>query len=309
MTRSVSQKAEEVLQHHAKSFRWASYFLSDAKRRDAAVAYAFCRLVDDIVDEATDEDEARRGLDEVESMLRATVEPSPLVAAFVEVADRTGFGLLPAFDLILGMRSDLGPVRLKTSEELSLYCYRVAGTVGLMMCGILGVGSERARSYAVDLGVAMQLTNISRDVLEDAGRNRVYLPAKLLERHGITQDRFLASLEGNSVEREHSRRAVSAAVFDLLVRADTKYESGAEGYQFLPPRARLSIMVAADLYQQIGILLREEFNCDPLVGRVRVAPSRKVLLTARALAKWSLLSARSLAEKLELAPLSRAKAT
>lgn len=293
MSPKIQKQAEDVLKKHAKSFRWASLFLGRKERADAAIAYAFCRHVDDAVDEASDPQEAKKELDRILAMLTGKLAPSPLLQAFLEVSERTGFGLEPALDLLLGVRSDLDTVRVKDSEELSLYCYRVAGTVGLMMCGILGVTDPRAKQHAVDLGVAMQLTNICRDVLEDAERGRVYLPQSQLLRRGIGHQVLLDSLFGeNSAEKDQSRRAVSEVVFDLLVLADAKYLSARSGFPYLPARARLSIMIASDLYRHIGVLLRTERNCDPCLGRVSVNLTRKVGLTAKALFDWTFLSSR-----------------
>src|SRR5690606_23084968 len=131
---------------------------------------------DDTVDEADDENEARQRLVLIEEMLGGTRAPSPIVAAYIALMEAADIGLAPARDLIAGARSDLQAVRMRTDEEFLQYCYRVAGTVGLMMCGVLGVRDVGARRHAIDLGIAMQMTNICRDVLEDAKRDRVYLP-------------------------------------------------------------------------------------------------------------------------------------
>lgn len=285
---SVREGAARVLEKHAKSFRWAAAFLAPQARSDAAVVYAFCRYIDDVVDEADDVADARLALDETVAMLEGATEPSPLVEEFLHVSRRTGFGIEPALDLIKGVRSDLGVVRVADDQELSVYCYRVAGTVGLMMCRVLGVKSQRAERYAIDLGVGMQLTNICRDVLEDAQIGRIYLPLTRLDAVGLTPEALVshATLPG-----EHgalTRTRVAAVVRDLLTTADAKYLSARSGYEYLPPRARLSIMVAAELYQHIGHVLRDVHGCDPLGGRVSVSPAQKARLTARVIVTWAL---------------------
>ena len=127
------------------------------------------------------------------------------------------------------------------------YCYRVAGTVGLMMCRILDVGADAAAPHAIDLGMAMQLTNICRDVAEDAAANRRYLPATLV---GEIEPRRLVAPDG-AIERR-----VRRAVATLLDHADRYYESGERGLAYLPLRARGSILAAARLYRAIGGVLK-----------------------------------------------------
>jgi phytoene synthase len=295
MSAEIQEEAKDVLKKHAKSFRWASVFLAPRQRTDAAIAYAFCRYVDDVVDEATSPQDAEKELDRVLLMLTGKVTPSPLLEAFLEVSERTGFGVEPALDLLLGVRSDLHAVRIKDSEELSLYCYRVAGTVGLMMCGILGVKDPRAKQHAIDLGVAMQLTNICRDVLEDAERGRVYLPASQLARRGISQEELKSALLApGGANKDLARRAAGEVIFDLLVRADAKYLSARSGFPYLPGRARLSIMIASELYRHIGVRLRTHHNCDPCAGRVSVTPAQKASLTTKVVLDWLVLSSKEL---------------
>jgi len=166
---------------------------------------------------------------------------------------------------------------MRSDRELIRYCYRVAGTVGLMMSPVLGVGGDRARPHAVDLGVAMQLTNICRDVAEDAERGRTYLPERRLRRAGTTPQ---ALLEG-----EADREAVSEVVRDLLELADDYYESGRAGMQFIPRRSRLAIMVASRVYRAIGVKLRRG-RCDPLAGRTVVGPFGKIRRVAGALTSF-----------------------
>src|SRR5690606_28135777 len=135
------------------NFRWAAAFFAPQARSDAAVVYAFCRYIDDGDGEAEDVVDDRLAHDETVALLGGATDPSPLVEEFLHVSRRTGFGIEPALDLLKGVCSDLGVVRVADDQELSVYCYRVAGTVGLMMCRVLGVKSQRAERYAIDLGV------------------------------------------------------------------------------------------------------------------------------------------------------------
>lgn len=280
----IVRACEGILERHARSFSMASVFLPRKMRQNAAICYAFCRLVDDAVDEVEDENEARRRLALVEEMFNGTRAPSPIVAAYIELMEAADIGLSPARDLIAGARSDLDEVRLQTDEEFLLYCYRVAGTVGLMMCGVLGVRDVAARRHAIDLGIAMQMTNICRDVLEDARRDRVYLPEERLRSWGVETVDVLR-VRNEMPPDEATRAGVSRVVREVLVWADLYYDSGAAGLRFIPARARLAIVVARALYRDIGRTLML-WGGDALLGRATVSYARKCVLTVRCVVNW-----------------------
>ena len=197
-----------VLSKHARSFRWASWFLPADRRDDAAVVYAFCRLVDDIADCSDDDSIARIELEKLSREIQRLEAPRPLVAAFLQIAASRNMDTIYALELIAGVLSDLGEVRFQEQEELFRYSYRVAGTVGLMMCAVLGVVDPNAHAHAVDLGVAMQITNICRDVKEDAEIGRVYIPADLLARVGVSQ----ASILDGSVDRVQLAKVIESVI-------------------------------------------------------------------------------------------------
>ena len=279
----IGRECQAILAHHAKSFRWASWFLPTRMRLDASVVYAFCRLVDDAVDNARSSTEGRRRLLEVAERLRSSSSDDGLFAAYREVAERCGFGLAPAWSLIAGAESDLGTVRMRDDSELLTYCYRVAGTVGLMMCGVLGVRSSAARARAVQLGIAMQMTNICRDVREDALLGRVYVPRSRL----ACADSASGTVEPESLltSTGEERRAVCDAVLGLLSDSERVYALATDGYRHIPARPRLAVMVAARLYRAIGRRLQERGG-DALRGRVVVPGWHKALLVLAALASW-----------------------
>jgi len=172
------------------------------------------------------------------------------------------------------MQNDLRPVRVPDDAALLDYCYCVAGTVGLMMCGVLGVTAPAASGPAIALGQAMQLTNICRDVAEDAGLGRVYIPAVRLAARGVTPDEVLAGTA--------DRRAVAAVVADLLALADGRYQAAEAGMHHIPARARVAILVAARLYRAIGARIARQ-SYDPWRGRAVVPWTTKLLLVGRAL--------------------------
>lgn len=275
-----------VLAAGSKSFSFASRFLPADRRDDAAVVYTFCRSVDDIADESSDPVQAGRELQAVRDELAGHVAARSWVDAFVEVARRRSIDLRAAHHLIDGAESDLAGVRLADDGALIRYCYQVAGTVGLMMCGVLGVTDPEATPFAVDLGIAMQLTNILRDVREDALRGRVYLPEARLREHGLQPEDLL-----QGAGRPESHPSVAARlrpmVLELLELADRYYDSSVDGLRYIPARPRWAILVASRVYRQIGRRLARVHHADPLHGRTVVPGIEKLGAAAVALALGS----------------------
>ncbi len=261
-----------MLAAHAKSFRFAGLFLPAARLDDAAVVYAFCRIVDDAIDEAPDRAAAQREAAALADELDGRTSPRPAVAAFLQTARRLDLDLGFARGLIEGVAFDANErVRVDSDAGLLRYCYLVAGTVGGMMCAVLGVRSSQALPHAIDLGIGMQLTNICRDVLEDAGRDRVYVPASRLRAHGVVDPDALPTTLRTGVDGP----AVAAVVGELLSLADRFYASADAGMRFIPWRSRLAIMVASRVYRAIGTVLRRR-GCDVLRGRVSTSTVHKV---------------------------------
>ena len=156
----MTMDSRQILKRHGRSFHFASLFLSADHRGRAADLYAFCRQVDDIADEAVDKNKAWDELETIKANLPKGTNGTSRAA----------------YDLVATVQSDLRTVDLQTQDDLIQYAYGVAGTVGLLMCDVLGVHDARAKSYAIDLGIGMQLTNIARDVQADALIGRRYLP-------------------------------------------------------------------------------------------------------------------------------------
>jgi phytoene synthase len=279
--------AQSVLSHKSKSFALAAKLLPKAARDDAAILYAYCRRADDAVDE---EGDARARADAVERLARelsaiyaGDALADPLLTAFQDLVRRRNIPEEYPCALLEGLRTDLGPVQLATSEELIVYSYRVAGVVGLMMCHVTGLSDPRALTNAVHLGIAMQLTNICRDVEEDFERGRLYLPATLLAECGaIGLDVELSStLAPSAAELAPHRMALSRVLDRLLALADRYYVSGDAGIPALPWRAALAVRAARLVYSAIGSEIRRQ-GCDVLAPRAVVSAWRKLALLARA---------------------------
>jgi phytoene synthase len=237
------EAAARVLARHGRSFHFASHLLGARHGERAARLYAFCRRVDDLADEATDAASARRALDALEAALHRGEGGPAWLAELRQLQAETGLANAPLMDLVEGVRSDLGEVAIADEDALIAYAYRVAGSVGLMMCAVLDVHDPRAHAFAIDLGIGMQLTNIARDVGADAALGRRYLPAAWV---GSATPAEIRAPDENLQAR------LRAATARLLALADRYYRSGEAGLGFLPLRARLAILTASRVYRGIG---------------------------------------------------------
>jgi phytoene synthase len=254
----------EISRTHGRTFFIASHCLPPERRKAVHAVYAWCRIADDIADRTTDAAAAAQELDAWERQLD---HPTHRVAvAFAVARERYGIPVQPAHDLIAGIRTDLGAVRFAAWQDLSVYCYQVAGTVGLLVAPILGCTDEDALPHAVDLGKAMQLTNILRDVAEDSQNGRLYLPLDDLADFGCDPDATLAGRE--------SGRFRDLIAFEID-RARSLYRSAEQGYPALSPSGRLTAMAGSTLYGKILTRI-EEMDCDVFAGRARVSGRQKL---------------------------------
>lgn len=271
----AASSAEVVLKKHGKSFHFAGKFLTRQSFERCARLYQFCRFLDDLSDESDDAQLAARQLQEIENDLLQANRRHPSIADFLDLASECGLDLAPAIELVRGVKGDLaGVVAFGSEAELKQYAYRVAGTVGLMMSGVLGVKNPAAFRHAIDLGVAMQLTNIARDVSEDAQNGRRYLPADLFD--------DTPGIEALASGHQETQAEIRQAVRWLLDEADRYYNSGIAGLSYLPFRARLGILVAARIYRSIGTEIRQ-MDFAVWEGRAKVSLRKKVLIAARTL--------------------------
>ncbi|HET9111957.1 MAG TPA: squalene/phytoene synthase family protein [Ktedonobacterales bacterium] len=242
---AVYDYCREITREIARTFYYGSLFLPEAKRRAAWALYAFCRIADDIVDERDLYPNPQADLARWRGALLGAYagQPrGPVMRAWADTLSRYPVPLRPALDLLDGVEMDLSGAAFATFEELRLYCYRVAGTVGLLMAPILGYRDEAALSAAVDLGIAMQLTNILRDLAEDAARGRLYLPTDELAAFGYTR----AELEQGQI----TPAFVELMRFQIA-RAEEYYQHGLRGVRLLDDDAQLAIALSGYLYRAI----------------------------------------------------------
>ncbi|MFP4147115.1 MAG: phytoene/squalene synthase family protein [Halorhodospira sp.] len=258
----------ELLSTGSRTFLAASWFLP-RERRDAATAlYAFCREADDVVDEGPGDAEALRVVQErLDQVYCGRPQPFPADRAFACVVHYYHLPQALPAALIEGFAWDAEGRRYETIEELYEYAVRVAGTVGVMMALLMDVRSPSALARACDLGVAMQLTNIARDVGEDARNGRLYLPRQWLREAGIDPEGFLA--------RPRFTPALGGVIQRLLHRADDFYERAMPGFHALPKRVRPGLCAARLLYAEIGREL-ERRGCDSVHQRAVVSAQRKL---------------------------------
>lgn len=259
------------IQHHSKSFALASRLLPPAVRADVLVLYAWCRRADDTVDLAAD---PATGLARLQAELDAVYAGRPaadsLLDAFAQLVRRCALPRHYPQELLAGMAMDLDPALYADHAALALYCYRVAGVVGLMMCHVMGVADDGALEQAAQLGMAMQLTNICRDVAEDWQRGRLYLPYREL---GFADEAAVRAALGAPIDAELAAR-LPAQVRDLLARADAYYRCGMGGIGALDWRCGLAVRAAAGIYRGIGTALARQ-GYQPLAGRAYLTGWRK----------------------------------
>lgn len=257
------------------SFYYAFRFLP-RQQRDAIIAlYAFCREVDDVVDECTDEDIARKKIqwwrEEVERLFAGN-PGHPVTKALLPQTQTFNLPKEYFLEIIDGMEMDLEYDSYPGFTELSLYCYRVASVVGLMSIEIFGYENRQTQKYAHNLGMAFQLTNIIRDVFEDAQRGRVYLPQDELRKFGVTNEELL--------EGKHSEKIEALLKFQVD-RAKSYYQ---KAFDNLPDDDRYpqrSGIIMADIYSA----LLDEIEADGykvLLHRIKLTPLRKLWLAWKA---------------------------
>jgi len=282
--RPAFEHARQMTAHYSKSFYLSASMLPPAKRWATFAVYGFCRYADNLIDKqrsrATAEvlHEVEFLRQEIRIAYRTGESEHPILQPYIVVAWRYGIPIEYALDLLKGVEMDVENTRYPNFEALYLFCYRVAGVVGLMMTHILGYKDESVFRYAEKLGVAMQLTNILRDVQEDCNLGRIYLPLEELHAFGCSE---------NNIFEARMTSAFRELMKFQLERAYSYYEAAQPGIRLLKPDAQYAIYSASRIYR--GILNRiktREYN--PFLGRVFVPKHRKmgILMQEIVRTKW-----------------------
>ena len=266
---NAHEYCQQKAAHSGSSFYYSFLFLNKERRRAITALYAFCREVDDVVDECSDTGVARIKLawwrKEISDIFHGRPQ-HPVSRALAEVASQFRLQEQHLQDVIDGMEMDLDRNRYPDFESLKLYCHRVAGVVGLLSAEIFGYQDPRTLQYATDLGMAFQLTNIIRDVGEDARRGRIYLPLDELQQHGVGAADILQSRETDNFRRLMEFQ---------IERARGFYR---EAFAHLPDIDRKSQrtgVIMAAIYRTLLDEIQAD-GCRVLTQRISLPPARKL---------------------------------
>lgn len=263
------------LKSEGKSFYWASFFLPKKSKLNAGILYSICRYFDNMADN-DNEDRTPLLINSIEEIKKNKDNP---VNIFLK---KNNINILVFEDLIKGFIFDQKKIIIKNEYQLIKYSYHVAGTVGLMMSKLIGVNNKNATSSAIDLGIAMQLTNIVRDVYEDAHMERVYLPSELIPNINLSM------LKGQTKLNLKQENIISDAIFKIINISDSFYHNGFYGLKYIPMRTRLGIFVAANIYRGIGIKIRKKGK-KYLKQRIYLTAFEKFLITIKSILQFIFL--------------------
>ena len=244
--------SNNLISTHAKSFSWAGFFLAKQTFENGSSLYDFCRTLDDIADENTSLDSKKQKFNKMKKDFIERNFENILIKNIYNLIKKFNISEKIVLDLFDGIESDIKEsIEFKTKRELLVYSYRVAGTVGLMMAKILKVDSKIALRSAVDLGIAMQLTNIARDVVEDSGRNRKYIDHDFIK------------------------------IKETLGIAELFYKSSFKSIKEIPLINRFAILVARRVYREIGnnILRKKDLENYNKSGKIFVNKIGKIKQT------------------------------
>ena len=242
----------DLLETHAKSFYWASFFLSKKIYIKSSTLYSFCRTLDDIADSSEDLQTKKRNFLKFKNDFINKNFDNLIVKSMWELIKSVSISERIVFDLFDGVETDLNEtVKIETKKDLLVYSYRVAGTVGLMMSKILNVRNKKALRGAIDLGIAMQLTNIARDVDEDKKQNREYIDYNF------------------------------SSIKETINNAENFYNKSFFAISNIPIRSRFSVLVARRVYKKIGDYILKQKNIENYnnAGKIYVPISGKLLET------------------------------
>jgi phytoene synthase len=265
---------KRVARSRAKNFYYSFVLLSEQQRKAMCAIYAFMRHCDDLSDEAGASREALDGWRaELSDALEGRFSGHPVWPGFHHTVRRFGIPHEYFYEIIDGVVSDLEPRRFETFEQLYRYCYQVASVVGLTVIHIFGFDTSSALPLAEKCGVAFQLTNILRDIREDAGRGRIYLPAEDLRRFGVTEEDLHAGVRSPSFLKLMAFEAARARAY---------YEESRPLLDLIHPRSRSSLWALITIYSRLLDRIKDT-NYDVFARRVHLSPIEKSWIIVKAL--------------------------
>ena len=243
---------KSYLSVYAKSFNWAGFFLPKETYKKCSFLYDFCRVADNIADDNEKIETKEKKFIQFEDDFNQKNFDNPIIKNMWDLIEEFNISLKIVQDLLVGIKSDIDDkVKLNSKKDLLIYSYRVAGTVGLMMAKILKVNKRSSLKSAIDLGIAMQLTNISRDVIEDSKNNRFYINKDFKE------------------------------ISSTINLADNFYQNSFYSIKSIPMSFRFSILVARRVYRKIGLKILNQKNLENYQnsGKIYVSNIEKILET------------------------------
>ena len=264
------------LKKHGKSFYWASFFLPKRNKDAATKLYSICRFFDDLADD-NNEDQTKILTGEFKKICNDLSHP------INEFFTSHNLSIKILGDLVDGLVKDQTDVRIKNEKELIQYAYQVAGTVGLMMSPLIMVNNNKANKHAIDLGIAMQLTNIARDIYEDALMNRIYLPQDWISNTDISE---LTDISSNK-----DLIQIKSAIKRLILLSETYYKNGFAGMRYIPLKTRLAIFFAAKIYRAIGQKIKKN-RYEYSYKRIYVSTIEKLFITFISIPEFVFLNLR-----------------
>ena len=270
-------KKKLTIQVRAKTFYFAFFFYPKKIKNDIENLYIFCRYLDDIGDEKNlKKKQSIQILNKIKKELSRRKSKNLVIFNFINLQNKYKIENKYAFHLIEGIKSDLKrTVEFKDENDLIFYCYCVAGTVGYMFCKIININDKKLLLRAIQLGIGMQRTNISRDIKEDLELNRIYLP-KIIRKY--------KGKKNNILKNQFLKESISNDLHKFLNKTDSYYLNSWEGIRKLPLRYSLSVGIAAELYQRIGIKIKKR-NCNIWESRVHLKLIEKIFYTFFAIKK------------------------
>lgn len=282
--RHAYEYARQLTKTYSKSFYLSARLLPEDKRWATFALYGFCRYADNLIDlpRARKRKELLAEAHELSSELRRAYKRGesehPILKPFIATARQYGIPEEYPLDLIEGVKMDLTETRYASFEDLHLFAYRVAGVVGIMMTHIMGYKSDLAFDYAKTLGIAMQLTNILRDIKEDKDMGRIYLPREEMAAFGVRESDIL---------KEEMSQGMHKLVKAQVKRAHNLYEQARPGIAMLDKDVQFAIYAASKLYR--GILYQIELrDYNPFLGRVFVPAHQKLAVLLKELMRTRL---------------------
>ena len=265
-----------TLKFRAKTFYFASFFLPKKVRKEIEDLYVFCRYIDDIGDGGNiTKTNARKTLNEIELQIKKKKSNNLIVSNFISLQNKHKINSSVPIDLINGVKSDLNNVDFKNNKALLKYCYQVAGTVGYMFCKIIKINCRKLIFRGVQLGIAMQRTNISRDIKEDLEFSRIYIPREIRQYKGS---------KNKILNNDKLKKTISEDLLNFLEQTDKFYQNSWIGIRKLPFKYAVPVSIAAELYQRIGSKIKKN-NCNIWDARIYLNKFEKIKYSFFALNK------------------------